>query len=152
MDDDFTDLEEELKRLRPVAPTPQFHARIRSELCRARAPVTVRWAAWTLAAAAIAVALILRHHGPSRAPGLVPAHVAIATAPSTHAEFQPVAARNVLIAARDDGLVTLTDGTPARRYREVYVDSITWKDPRTRASLTWTLPRQEIRVQPISYQ
>ena len=57
-----------------------------------------------------------------------------------------------LVRARDEGFVTLDDGTPARRERLVFVDTITWSDPRTNASLTWTVPREEVRVVPVSFQ
>ena len=65
---------------------------------------------------------------------------------------KPVAAEKVLYAARDEGLVTLEDGTTARRERLSYVDTITWKNPRTNASLTWSVPREEVRVVPVHFQ
>ena len=67
-------------------------------------------------------------------------------------EMKPIAAENVLVSARDEGLVTLADGTEARRERLHFVDTITWKNPRTHASLVWTVPREEVRVVPISFQ
>lgn len=67
-------------------------------------------------------------------------------------EMKPIAAENVLVSARDEGLVTLADGTAARRERLHFVDTITWKNPRTNASLVWTVPREEVRVVPISFQ
>jgi hypothetical protein len=66
--------------------------------------------------------------------------------------FKPVAAENVLVSARDEGLITLADGTPARRERLHYVDTITWQNPRTNASLRWSIPREEVRVIPIAFQ
>jgi hypothetical protein len=48
--------------------------------------------------------------------------------------------------------VTLDDGTPARRARLKFVDSVTWRDPRSNASLTWTVPREEVRVMPVVFQ
>jgi hypothetical protein len=63
-----------------------------------------------------------------------------------------VAAENVLISARDEGVITLADGTPARRERLQYVDTITWRNPRTRASIVWSVPREEVRVVPVSFQ
>jgi hypothetical protein len=68
------------------------------------------------------------------------------------APLKPVAAENLLVVASDEGLVTLDDGTPARRERRQYVDTITWKNPRTNASLTWSMPREEVRVVPIVFQ
>ena len=47
---------------------------------------------------------------------------------------------------------TLDDGTAARRERFQYVDTITWKNPRTNASVRWTMPREEVRVVPVKFQ
>jgi hypothetical protein len=66
--------------------------------------------------------------------------------------FKPVAAENVLYAVADEGLVTLEDGTAARRERLNYVDTITWRNPRTNASVRWTVPREEVRVVPVKFQ
>jgi hypothetical protein len=48
--------------------------------------------------------------------------------------------------------VTLADGTAARRVRSSYVDTITWKNPKTNASLRWSVPRDEVRVMPVVFQ
>ena len=88
-------------------------------------------------------------------PGNRPAPLApnsTVTPPPAVAVFKPVSAENLLYAQRDDGLVTLADGTTARRYRSSYVDTITWKNPRTQASLRWSVPRTEERVVPVSFQ
>jgi hypothetical protein len=66
--------------------------------------------------------------------------------------FKPVAAENVLYAASDEGPVTLDDGTSARRERLSYIDTITWKNSRTNASVRWTVLREEIRVVPVKFQ
>jgi hypothetical protein len=74
------------------------------------------------------------------------------TPPASGEVLKPVAGENVLYSARDEGLVVLEDGTPARRERLQFVDTITWKNPRTNASLKWTVPREEVRIVPISFQ
>ena len=66
--------------------------------------------------------------------------------------LKPVAAENVLVSASDEGLVTLEDGTPARRERLQFVDTITWKNPRTNSSLRWSVPREEVRIVPVVFQ
>jgi hypothetical protein len=58
----------------------------------------------------------------------------------------------VLYAAEDEGIVTLDDGRPARRERLHYVDTVTWRNPRTNASLTWSVPREEVRIVPVNFQ
>jgi len=68
------------------------------------------------------------------------------------ATFKPVSSNKTLYAQTDDGIVTLADGSMAQRYRASYVDTITWKNPQTRASIRWSVPRTEERVIPVSFQ
>ena len=158
MDDDLQQLEAELSRLRPAAPTREMLARLETHLAppaRRAAPMWWLWAGALplAAAAALAIAFILNTRS-TRGQSITPANAnAIATQrPTIPAQFQPVAAENVLYAARDEGLITLDDGTPARRERLNYVDTITWKNPRTNASVRWSVPREEVRVVPVIFQ
>jgi hypothetical protein len=152
MDDDLERLESELKRLRPAAPAPALVARIDRDLADGAArpvlaPVQPMWAvALPAAAALVALLLQLVPTAPERGEG--PAAVLAASEPA----LKPVAAENLLVSARDEGLVTLDDGTTARRERLQFVDTIVWKNPRTHASLTWTVPREEVRVVPVVFQ
>lgn len=151
MDDELIALEAELQQLRPIAPSAALRANIAKQLAMRRRHRVGRWAALPLAAAA-AVALLLM---PSRRPAATvaaSAPVAGMEAEPSDAGFDPVAAENVLVDTLDEGLVTLANGAPARQFRQVYVDTITWRNARTNASLRWTLPREEVRVLPISYQ
>lgn len=142
MDDELHQLEAELKRLRPAAPSSEMLARLERELApHVRRPSRLWWL-WVgaLPAAAIAGLLLLasRREPPPAA--------------AAPALFEPVAAENLLYAMHDEGLVTLDDGTTARRERFNSVDTITWKNPRTNASVRWTVPREEVRVVPVSFQ
>jgi hypothetical protein len=144
MDNELHELESELKRLRPVAPS----AALTAGLGRALAAPRRNYWAWTalpLAASLAGLALLRdRPAPPVTSPAPAPAGAV--------AVFKPVSAENLLYAQRDEGLVTLADGTTARRYRSSYVDTITWKNPRTQASLRWSVPRTEERVVPVSFQ
>ena len=177
MDDELHRLETELQHLRPAAPSPALLARLERELAtngsagvspaagqmagRSSAPprlVPVRWfwvAAMALpAAAAVALLFTQRAREQSLPPtGFAPApsDVTPGRVAGETSSFKPVAAENVLVSARDEGLVTLDDGSPARRERLQYVDTITWKNSRTNASLTWSVPREEVRVVPVSF-
>lgn len=64
--------------------------------------------------------------------------------------YQPVGAASVLYDLKEDRVVTVSDKTPARRLRYRYVDTYTWKNPATNASLKWSVPRDEVRVLPAS--
>ena len=162
MDDDLLPLESELKRLRPASPSPALVARVGASLERKSGPRAsgMRWWFWAALPAAAAVAMLLvRFSSGERAER--PAAVAEsrpAAAVSDQGDdalrdrLKPVAAENVLVSARDEGVVTLDDGTPARRERFQFVDTYTWKNPHTRTSLTWSVPREEVRVVPVHFQ
>jgi hypothetical protein len=161
MDDELQQLEAELKQLEPSAPPRELVARLERELnCEpVRRPLAgLRWL-WVALPAAAAIAMVLVQFSGSPKPILVPlgntistAHSLVIAAAPNETPLKPVAAENVLISATDEGLVTLDDGTQARRERLQYVDTITWKNARTNASLTWRVPREEVRVVPIAFQ
>jgi hypothetical protein len=144
MDDEFQELEAELKRLRPAAASRELTVRVEHALGVSRRSYWT-WAALPFAAV-MAGAILLKETRPVSAPQPAPATASVA------AVFKPVSAENVLYDHQDEGLVTLADGTAARRYRTSYVDTITWRNPRTQASLRWSVPRTEERVVPVSFQ
>jgi hypothetical protein len=150
MDDELQQLEAELRRLRPRNPSPQLQARVSAKLAP-RGQSIWWWAALPLAAAvALAFASWFRPMD-ANAPVAPITQVApkMDTVPD---EYQPVAAENLLYATQDEGVVTLTSGAQARRVRNSYVDTITWRNPRTNASLRWSVPRDEVRVVPVNFQ
>lgn len=164
MDDDLSLLEAELKRFRPAAPSRELHERIGADLSRSSSDVTtgamprrIRWW-WVCAgalpvAAALVVGLIIgSRRSVAPVPAVAAAPATVRSAPPMTEMFKPVSAENVLYAVSDEGLVTLEDGTAARRERLNFVDTITWKNPRTNASVRWTLPREEVRVVPVRFQ
>lgn len=178
MDDSCTDLEHELKALRPARPSSALSARIAQGLSAPEArPVAPRYtsatnlaswkwvgwraATWGATAAACVLAAVwgwrqTSEHGaaPFAPPALAAPSPAAAPEPRapfavrSPARLQPVAAANVLYAVEDEGLVLLPDETPARRVRTRYVDTYTWRNPATNASLKWSVPRDEVRVLP----
>ena len=162
MDNDLQELEAELKRLRPLAPARDVADVIAREL--ATAPQRSRrywvWAALPLATAASLAGVILLQERPAGStpaskPTVAATHApALSLAPKNAlaATYKPVSADNLLYAQSDEGLVTLADGTTARRTRSAYVDTITWRNPNTQASLKWSVPRTEERVTPVSFQ
>jgi hypothetical protein len=159
MDDELQQLEAELTRLRPVVPAPSVAARIDRDLGAGKTQRRTGqagtwhwlWAAALPAAAALAILLVLSRPPANRA-GNIPASPAAGSAAAAPATLKPIAAENILYAAQDEGYVTLADGTTARRERLQYLDTITWRNPRTNASLKWTVPREEVRVVPVSFQ
>jgi hypothetical protein len=156
MDEELQQLEAELKRLRPAAPSRELLTNLSRELGPAsvfRRPSRAWWLWAGALPAAAALALLIAfgmRRGHPATPQPLPVNTEIAA--TEPAVFKPVAAENVLYSARDEGLVTLDDGTSARRERLRYVDTITWKDPRTNASVRWSVPREEVRVVPVNFQ
>jgi len=140
MDDNLQELEAELVRLRPAAPSRELLGRLERRL----EPRGRGWL-WALipAGCALAVAVGFRLSAPG------PGH---AHAPPAPRALSPVAVRDVLVDSRDEGYVLLADGWPARRLREAHVDTIVWTDPRSASSLQWSVPRVEVRIIPVSFQ
>jgi hypothetical protein len=151
MDDDLSSLEKELIRLQPTRPSANVERRLESEFATTSTRRS-RLGWWRAAialpiAAAIALTVFTARRASPPAIANVPAEK-----PAGTDVLKPVTAENVLYAATDEGPVTLANGIPARRERLKFVDTITWQNPRTRASLTWTVPREEVRVVPVRYQ
>lgn len=181
MDDELQNLEAELKRLRPLEPSSELIARIEGEIgseklgprrasttgadgnaglraARSDAavetptfrpgPSPMRWI-WVAAfPAAASLIVVLWQFRPRTGTAALPPEIAAADV----AALKPVRAENVLVEASDEGFVTMADGTRARRERLQFVDTIVWRDARTKASLTWSVPREEVRVVPIVFQ
>ena len=151
MDDELNSLESELRGLLPVRVSRNLTERVGHALAAAPTrgvTATMHWFwAVSIPAAAAVVALLLQFI-PAQG-GDPRSSVSLAAA---EAQLKPFAAENVLVSARDEGFVTLDDGTTARRERLRFVDTIVWKNARTNASLTWTVPREEVRVVPVVFQ
>lgn len=152
MNDDLLELERELQSLRPRRPGPRMAAGIAAALAQslpashrqsATSWTSWKWVNWGVAAALVALMALFtpdRPRSPARAP--LPAG-------SPVAGYAPVAAERTIYSAKDEGVVTLADGTSARQLRSYYVDTITWRDPASNASLRWSVPQEEVRVVPI---
>jgi hypothetical protein len=170
MDDSYQELEDELKALRPRRPSARLHARLARDLeaSPARGPRYAtatnlrswKWLGWPALGAVVALVLAagvagwLERSVPDRA--AAPAHASSppATGPQTAAgdsRYRPVSASSVLYDLRDEGMVTLENDQPARQARFRYVDTYTWRNPATDASLRLSVPRDEVRVLPANY-
>lgn len=163
MDETLQELEYELKRLTPRRPSAGLMETLERELGPAAAGEPVarynsatslrswKWATWSLAgmAAAIALALILQSH---RQPVNPPTALATTQPVSVKSKdtpvnrYQPVHASSVLYDLKEDGTTYLPDQTEGRQVRYRYMDTYTWKNPATNASLRWSVPRDEVRL------
>lgn len=170
MDDPLQELETELKALRPRRPSTLLRARIERDLAQpvpaaqryssATSLRSWKWLSWPVAAAAAGMLVALSlglWHGTQReevSPAIagVPetAPASANPAPAAGREYYvPVAAASVLYDLQDEGEVAGEAEARQARYR--FVDTYTWKNPATNASLRFSVPRDEVRVVPARF-
>jgi hypothetical protein len=177
---DFSELERELRKLRPAQPSSGLFERVGDALekngagIKERRPLVRRWGGletahpwWSLgfglAAAAVlilfAVVTMERRHEQqesvaqsSTAPETRPApfQPERLTSPS---RFVPAGGTNLVYNARDEGL-HFADGSerPLRRVRYNTQQTWRWRNPETGASLRVSYPSEEIVLIPVSVQ
>jgi hypothetical protein len=175
---DFSELEKELKKLRPAQPPPVLFERVGDALENCRASVSdAKWKRWRftetpynwwslgfgLAAAAVlilfaAVTMERRHEhqqtvaqsSPAPETRPVPLRTERSISPSG---FVPAGGTNVVYNARDEGL-HFADGSerPLRRVRYRTQQTWRWRNPETGASLRVSYPSEEIVLIPVSGQ
>jgi len=134
MNYELHELEAELKRLRPQAPSELCEARVEAAL--AKAPTAAdgwrrTWHALALAGVAAGLALSASLTKPS----------------SANAALSPVAVDNQLCDTHEDGMMKLADGSQVWRTRIQYVDTVRWSGGGR--TLTLTTPREEVRIVPL---
>ena len=168
---DFSELEAELKKLRPRPVSEDLSARIEVSLAQEAAGRGVatagvlpkqrkfrpNWFALGLGLAAAATFLILARVNvdrPSKSTGLA----LLTPAPITPAakavdSFVPAAMTQVVYDTKDEGL-HFAEGKdePMRRVRSRKRETVQWKNPQTGASLRVTYPTEEVTLVPISGQ
>ena len=172
MDESFQDLEAELKELSPRRPSPRLVDRVERDLADGTAPARlgatrISWilSPWRLAGlaavlAAVAVVAVVEFRWfASTAPAETAKIISTAESqphvnavvPIANDRYQPVAATNILYDLKDEGPVKVDGDASARRVRYRYLDTYTWKSSRGNASLKLSVPRDEIRVVPASF-
>jgi hypothetical protein len=166
---DFSEIESELRKLRPVQPSAKLVARIEHELATGGSADEIsdniirpdrfrgnwRAAGLGLAAAAILV-FLLRVNFPAAPQTAGPSGSspvpAIIKAPAS-AQFIPAGATQVLYNKRDEGL-HYADGSaePVRRVRSRTRETLRWHNPQTGASLRISYPTEQVELIPVSGQ
>ena len=175
---DFSELEKELRNLRPARPSPVLFERVGEALEDSRAGAMDRTSRWWrfkeathnwwslglgLAAAAVlilfaAVTMERRNEhqqtGAQSSPAPETRLAPLGTQPSTSpSRFVPAGGTNVVYNARDEGL-HFADGSerPVRRLRYHTQQTWRWRNPETGASLRVSYPSEEIVLIPVSGQ
>ncbi|HEX7517912.1 MAG TPA: hypothetical protein VF345_11575 [Chthoniobacterales bacterium] len=163
---DFTELEAELKKLRPRAASPELAARIEQALAEvsgrtATAGVLpkqrnfrLNWLGLGLGLAAAAAFLLLARVNVER-PGKrqsVVAMTPVPFAPLTPANdaFVPAGLTQVVYNTRDEGL-HFAEGAdqPVRRVRSQKRETLQWRNPGTGTSLRVSYPSEEVTFIPV---
>lgn len=159
---DFSELEADLRKLRPRAATEDFLARLEQALVETptagvlpRSPQTRRNGWWSFAlgltgvAALLVLGLTFFDQRPVPSPGV--AQNAPAKAP---AGFQPAGLSQVVYSGRDEGLVFPPNdsGAPRRRLRYETRETMRWSNAETGASVRVSYPVEQVVLAPVAFQ
>ena len=160
---DLDDIENELKKLRPTAPSPQLAARIERALVEPDPTATagviaqprkIRWDwVWLgsgLAAAALLLVFAVIDGSRPNKSAPVASHAPAVPAGSS---YIPDGLTRVVYDTRDEGVHFPTDTEqPVRRWRARTRETLTWRNPKTGASLRVSYPSEEVSLVPVSGQ
>lgn len=166
---DFSELEAELKKLRPAAASPELTARIERGLAEVsgrtatagvlpkRRNVRVNWFALGLGLAAAAALLLLARIDVDQPAGK--RQSVVATTPLPFAQpvpndaFVPAGLTQVVYDTRDEGLHFPESGDqPVRRVRSRKRETLKWNNPQTGTSLRVSYPSEEVTLIPVEGQ
>jgi len=174
---DFSEIENELKKLRPAQPSPILFERIEeamNENCRASvsdAPSLARWRwrftdtpykiGFALAAAAVLLLFAWINISQNQQGGKEIAQISSehqappvlnrAQESSSSEKFVPAGATRLVYNTRDEGLqFPRGSGQPLRRWRYQTHETWQWRNPTTGASLRVSYPSEEVLLIPVS--
>jgi len=167
MNDDFSELEDQLKSMRPVPASEELFANIEEELvdlASEKDPKIVRpdrfrinWLAVGAGLAAAAVIVIFARVN-FRTPAQTQNVASVSPAPAvgstiTPAQFIPAGATQVVYHTRDEGLLFPRGSEePVRRVRSRMRETLQWQNPATGASLRVSYPSEQVELIPVSGQ
>jgi hypothetical protein len=169
---DFSEIESELKKLRPAEPSPQLFARIEAQLEADAAekkvirPARFRisWLSLGAGLAAAAVLLLFSYWQFNRfsqrqtaitaaSPTQHDARSTTTTETRAAPEFVPAHATEVVYRTEDEGLLFPSGSEqPMRRVRSQTRETFQWRNPNTGASLRVSYPREEVSLVPVTGQ
>jgi hypothetical protein len=163
---DFAELESELKKLRPVRPSPELVLRIESGLAAVGENATkvirperfrINWLGLGLGLAAAATFLIFARVD-FRPTNKTKQTIASAT-PSLQQKtaalpnYQATGLTQVVYSKRDEGLVFPPGAEgPSRRVRTARRETLQWRDRQSGAQLAVSYPTEEVSLIPVSGQ
>lgn len=161
---DFTDIEDELKKLQPRLTSSELLGRIERDLVDLSDKKIIRpdrfrmnWLSLGIGLAAAAVVLLfarLQSDHPSRLQPQVATNSPVpATRSIAPAAFIPEGATQIVYHTRDEGL-HFPGGSqePMRRVRSRTRETLRWHNPTTGASLRVSYPTEQVELIPVSGQ
>ena len=176
MNDDFAELENELRSFQPLRPSVALEERLAKAFAapEPKTPAIPWWQqlgfcrpvaaiAWGLATPAAAVcAVLLLHPGivagtspaasierRSSAPSTVAAN-STAEAPAATGGFEPAASSDVVYQTNDEGVVYDSEQQPSRQVRYRSNETLAWRNPNTGTQVEVSYPREDVVLTPIS--
>jgi len=163
---DFSELENQLRKLRPVQPSSDLVNRVECALTEETSSPTAgvlprerkfhfNWLSLGLGVAAAAALLMfafLRFQQPIKKTSTI-ASASPGPAISTNNQLVPSGLTQVVYHTRDEGLQFPGNSSqPMRRVRSHTRETLQWRNPKTGASLRISYPRDEVSLTPISGQ
>ena len=172
---DFSELESDLRKLRPAPVSDELHARIEVALAHPGAADTGiatggvlprrsrRAGLWwglglglTTASALVLVWLAFFAEPDTNSPTVAAQSTTPTPADATYKGpgLQPSALTRVVYQRRDEGIVFSPNhsGQPLRRVRYDTRDTMQWRNPQTGASLRVSYPAEQVVLTPVSFQ
>jgi hypothetical protein len=166
-EDNFTELENQLRKLRPLPPSADLIPRIERELANVDETLTAgvlrrgrrfhfKWFSLGLglaAAAALLMFAFIRSQQPAKKTSTVASLAPVPAISTNSNRFVPAGLTQVVYHTRDEGLrFPANSQQPMRRVRSHTRETLQWRNPKTGASLRISYPREEVSLTPISGQ
>jgi hypothetical protein len=163
---DFSELERELKKLRPMQPSAALRARVGSALANSEKGTAklirpeqfrINWVGLGLGLAAAATFLIFArvdfHPNDRTKPTIASATPSLQQRAAALPNFQATGLTQVVYSKRDQGLVFPPGGQgPSRRVWTAKRETLQWRDRQSGAQLAVSYPTEEVTLIPVSGQ
>ncbi|HST31642.1 MAG TPA: hypothetical protein VLK27_12480 [Chthoniobacterales bacterium] len=165
---DFSELEDQLRKLRPVQPSPELATRIERALAEPETSSSTagllsrerhfhfNWLSIGLGLAAatalVLLAFVQLHQPAKQTPTVASTKILPPVTPST-AQLVPAGLTQVVYHTRDEGVhFPGNSDQPMRRVRSHTRETLQWRNPKTGATLRITYPTEQISLHPVSGQ
>ena len=165
---DFSELEDQLRKLRPTQPSSELTTRIERALTEPEASTPAagvlrherrfrfNWLSVGLGLAAatamVLFAFVRFYETPKQSTAIASTKTPSSSAPSA-GEFVPAGLTQVVYHTRDEGLHFRNNSEqPMRRVRSHTRDTLQWRNPKTGATLRISYPTEQVSLQPVSGQ